>query len=57
MSLALAGSTWREGYCSAFLVQISITAILILSLPLWKKKAASAVAEDAAEEVPVEPEA
>lgn len=51
MSLALAGSTWREGYRSAFFVQIAITAILLLSLPLWKKKEVSA----AAEEEPVTP--
>lgn len=40
MSLALAENTWREGYRSAFLVQISITAILLFSLPLWKKTSA-----------------
>ena len=37
MSLTLADSTWREGYRSAFLIQIGITAILLFSLPLWKK--------------------
>lgn len=49
MSLALAENTWREGYRSAFLVQICITAILLFSLPLWKKS--SAKAQESTEEV------
>lgn len=49
MSLALAENTWREGYRSAFLVQISITAILLFSLPLWKKT--SAKTQETQEEV------
>ena len=37
MSMALSNSEWRIGYRYAFFVQIAITLILILSLPLWKK--------------------
>ncbi len=37
MSLMLENSTWREGYRAAFYIQLAITIIMILSLPLWKK--------------------
>jgi len=49
MSLALGGENgWRGGYRAAFLIQLAITVILCLSLPLWKKK--SGTAEEAEEE-------
>ena len=39
MGLCLtAGGTWREGYRTISLIQIALTAILIFSIPLWKKK-------------------
>ena len=37
MSLALADGAWREGYRATFWIQITITAIVILTLPLWKR--------------------
>ncbi|MBR6747716.1 MAG: MFS transporter [Clostridia bacterium] len=37
MSLALSGGAWREGYRTTFWIQIAITAIVVLSLPLWKR--------------------
>lgn len=38
MSLALSdNSTWQKGYRLAFFVQIGITLVMILALPLWKK--------------------
>lgn len=38
MSIALADNNqWRMGYRYAFIVQIAITVLLIVSLPLWKK--------------------
>lgn len=49
MSLALAGSSWRSGYRYAMILQMTITAILILSLPLWKRQSA-VVSEGEAEE-------
>ncbi len=40
MSLALAeNNDWRGGYRMAFLVQILIAAVTVLSIPLWKKTA------------------
>lgn len=38
MSLALKYARWNEGYRWTSFVQIGILAIVILSLPLWKKK-------------------
>lgn len=38
MSLALSdNSTWQKGYRLAFFVQLGITLVMILALPLWKK--------------------
>lgn len=37
MSHHLSSSGWRSGYKSVFLIQFTITIILFLSLPLWKK--------------------
>lgn len=45
MSLALESSSWRMGYRMAFFVQICISAITVISLPLWKK-----IAEKSGEE-------
>jgi len=41
--------SWRSGYRAAFLIQLVITLILFLSLPLWKKVAG----KEAQEETPV----
>ena len=39
MGLSLtAGGTWRDGYRTISLIQIVLTAVLIFSIPLWKKK-------------------
>lgn len=39
MSAALAGSAgWKGGYFTVSLLQIILTAVLFLSLPLWKKR-------------------
>ena len=37
MSQALSSADWRSGYRYAFFVQATITLLLIVSLPLWKK--------------------
>ncbi len=37
MSLMLKNATWRQGYGIVFAMQATITAILILSVPLWRK--------------------
>ena len=42
MSVALSGSSWRNGYRYAVVLQMTITLILIVSLPLWKRQSASA---------------
>ena len=34
---------WSGGYFSVFVLQIILTAVLIISLPLWKKKAAESL--------------
>ena len=47
MSQALSGIGWRGGYRYAFYVQLGITILLILSVPLWKK---GSVSEDGEEE-------
>ena len=41
MSLALSGTGWRGGYRYAFYVQIAITILLIISMPMWKKTSSS----------------
>ena len=47
MSRALGDIGWRGGYRYAFYVQLAITILLIVSLPMWKKTSSS---EDAEEE-------
>lgn len=43
-----AGSGWHMGYRSIALLQAGLTAVLVLSLPLWKKCPGDAQAEDSA---------
>ena len=45
MSLALSGHSWRSGYRTVFWIQLGITAVTVLSLPLWKKAAAARAAD------------
>ncbi len=40
------GQGWTSGYRAISLIQICLTAILVVSLPLWKAKAGSAAALD-----------
>lgn len=48
MSAALTGGHgWNSGYRTVALIQIGITAILVLSLPLWKNRPVGTDAEDA----------
>lgn len=37
MSIALSNISWRGGYQYAFYVQLTITLLLVISLPLWKR--------------------
>lgn len=37
LSLTLKDSGWREGYQIVFIIQLAIAAVLLFSLPLWKK--------------------
>ena len=39
LSIILQSASWRQGYRVLFLIQIAITAVLLFSLPLWKKMA------------------
>ena len=39
LSIILKTASWRQGYQVLFLIQIAITAVLLFSLPLWKKMA------------------
>lgn len=41
------GQSWNKGYFTIFVLQIILTGVLLLSLPLWKQKAAEATGEDA----------
>ena len=41
MSQALSDAGWRGGYRYAFYIQLGITILLILSVPMWKKTSAS----------------
>ena len=51
MSLALSGdNNWRKGYLIVALIQFGITAVTILSLPLWKRAVRRSDAEVAKEE-------
>ena len=47
MSLALGNVGWRGGYRYAFFVQLGITLLLLISLPMWKKTTSQ---EDSVEE-------
>ena len=48
LSLALSGSDgWRGGYRSVFWLQLAITAITLLALPLWKRAGRSVPSPDA----------
>ena len=46
MSQALGNAGWRSGYRYAFFVQLGIAILLIVSVPLWKKKASSEQTEE-----------
>lgn len=46
MSQALNNIGWRGGYRYAFYVQLGITILLIISVPLWKKTSATEGAEE-----------
>ena len=39
LSMTLKSAGWRQGYQVLFLVQLAIAAVLLFSLPLWKKMA------------------
>lgn len=42
------GESWSRGYLSVFLLQAVLTAVLVFSLPLWKKKSAEVSDESSA---------
>lgn len=42
MSYALSGAEWQDGYRWVAFLQIGITALLVASLPAWKRKSVSA---------------
>ena len=46
MSQALSDIGWRGGYRYAFYVQLFITILLVVSIPLWKKTSSTEEAED-----------
>lgn len=46
MSQALSDVGWRGGYRYAFYVQVTITLLLIVSLPLWKKTSSAEQTEE-----------
>ena len=37
MSMAIGDGNWRDGYRAMFLIQISITLLVLVTLPVWKK--------------------
>ena len=47
MAFCLVRNSWQGGYRTIATIQFTLTAILLLSLPLWKKKTASAAASSA----------
>ena len=54
MGRALTGSgSWNAGYCIIAFLQLLLTAVLFLSLPLWKRKTAVTYAEPEKEEKPL----
>lgn len=48
ISLALATSTWRNGYMTISFFQLALAFILLVSLPLWKKHSAITKYEESA---------
>lgn len=46
MSQALSNAGWRGGYRYAFYVQLGITILLIISVPLWKKTSSAEETEE-----------
>lgn len=46
MSLAISGTGWRQGYLIAAGIQLIITLMLLLSVPLWKKGVANVSGEE-----------
>ena len=46
LSIILKNGTWRQGYQVLFLVQLAIAAVLLFSMPLWKKMAAADSVEE-----------
>ena len=46
MSVALSNTDWRGGYRYAFYVQLTITILLIVSLPMWKKTSSAGQEEE-----------
>ncbi len=46
MGRALAGGTWQGGYCTIALLQFALTAVLLLSLRLWKRPQANVEGAD-----------
>lgn len=50
MSQALSHAGWRGGYRYAFYVQILITLLLILSVPMWKKTSSAEQTEEVSAE-------
>lgn len=50
ISYFLTSGTWNDGYRAVSLMQVVLTATIIISLPLWKKKAAMTVGATVSEE-------
>jgi len=46
---------WQGGYSTVGVLQLALTAVLFISLPLWKKRAAVTVTAGGEEEIPDEP--
>ena len=42
---ALSGGAWQAGYRRVFFIQLALSAVLLLSLPLWKEKRGEAAEE------------
>ncbi len=52
MSFALdGGNDWHKGYRNVFFIQLAITVIMVLSLPLWKKVGEKKAEEDIPQKV------
>ena len=47
------GQSWNMGYSYIALIQIALTAVLLLSLPLWKKQGVGASEEKTAQREPL----